>query len=242
MLKATRAQSHEATHDGPEQRALPLRSVPDQPGPPRRPPRLREQKQRSVGSCPVMATTTSELQRPPSLREVLDAGLGLELFVGDWVERLAELVYFTLPSTPPLERAEEAARARAQGTIPPPKALRGRRRRRERQERAIYWQWAADLYETPELAERVKKALPSEMVTDFEAIADLHRRPYRLDVRTLPSWWRCHNCGAAFDEGEEEALVVLADSSNDLSEDITYCFDCIRSMIPPRLSDTLGRC
>ncbi len=189
-----------------------------------------------------MATTTA-FQRPPSLREALDADLGLEL-AGDWIERLAELVYFTLPSTPPLERVEEAARARAraQGTIPPPKALRGRRRRRERQERAIYWQWAADLYETPELAERVKKALPSEMVTDFEAIADLHRRPYRLDVRTLPSWWRCHNCGTAFDEGEEEALVVLADASNDLSEDITYCRGCIASLVSPGASDRRERC
>ncbi|HSH62003.1 MAG TPA: hypothetical protein VK988_20605 [Acidimicrobiales bacterium] len=180
---------------------------------------------------------------PPSLHQALDLGLGLEA-AGDWVERLAELVYFILPSTPPLERLEEAvrARARAQGTIPPPKALRGGRRRRERQERAIYWQWAADLYEMPELAERVKEALPSEMVADFEAIADLHRRPYRLNVRTLPSWWRCHNCGAAFDEGEEEALVVLADASNDLSEDITYCRGCISSLISPGASDRRGRC
>lgn len=186
---------------------------------------------------------TGALEPFPSLHQALDRGLGLEA-AGIWVERLAEQVYFELPSIPPLERLQEASRARAQaqGTIPPPKALRGRRRRRERQERAVYWRWAADLYETPELAERVKQALPSEMATDFEAIADLYRRPYRLDVRTLDDWWRCHNCGAAFDAGKDEALVVLADASNDLSEDITYCRGCIASLVPPGTSDRRGRC
>ncbi len=70
------------------------------------------------------------------------------------------------------------------------------------------------------------------MVADFEAVVELYHRPYRLEVRTPQEWWGCHNCGDAFDLGEAPALMVLADGSNDLCEDVTFCFGCVRSMVP----------
>jgi hypothetical protein len=154
-----------------------------------------------------MADSSGAPQRPPSLREVLDAGNDLTP-VGGWLERIAELVYIDLPLTPPSKRAPWAADARTKALD---LACRRRgRRRREGQERALYWHWAADLFEAPELAGRVIAALPADVAADFDAVAEELRRPYPLVVRTPETWWRCNNCG----DGE-------------LRDELTYCFGCV---------------
>lgn len=41
-------------------------------------------------------------------------------------------------------------------------------------------------------------------------------------------WWYCDNCGASFDEGEQEAVVVTErEGYSNLDYEIEYCFDCI---------------
>ncbi len=85
-----------------------------------------------------MADSSGAPQRPPSLREVLDAGGDLAP-VGGWLERLAELVYIDLPMTPPSKRGPWAADARTKALDLACRRRGRRRRRRERQERALYW-------------------------------------------------------------------------------------------------------
>jgi hypothetical protein len=119
-----------------------------------------------------------------SLQTFLDAGCDLTED-GIWVERLAEVVYLDLPVTPPRERAKRAAAARARAMdLSCPRGGRGGRRRRrhleeQRQERSRYWHWVADLYEAPELAQRVVEALPVDVVDTFEGIRTSSAGPIR---------------------------------------------------------------
>ena len=148
-------------------------------------------------------------QRPPSLRAALDSDSGLAE-VGGWDERLGEVVvYLELPSIPPAERAKRAANARARAVKAA--GLRCGRSRSDRQlyrERIVYWHWLADLYEAPELGQRVVAALPADFVDDYEAVTELIRRPHPLVVGMPEGWWSCHNCGRGFDQGQEQAVMV----------------------------------
>jgi hypothetical protein len=180
-----------------------------------------------------MADSSGALQRPPFLRAFLDAGWDLTE-EGIWVERLAEVVYLDLPVTPPRERAKRAAAARARAMdLSCPRGGRGGRRRRrhleeQRRERSRYWHWVADLYEAPELAQRVVEALPEDVVDTFEGIQDFIRRPHPISVRIPQTWWSCNSCGAAFDAGEETAVTVTGrEDFSDLNSPIDYCSACI---------------
>jgi hypothetical protein len=167
-----------------------------------------------------------------SLRTFLDAGC--DLTADDvWVERLAEVVYLDLPVTPPREPAKRAAAARVRAMdLSCPRGGRGGRRRRrhleeQRRERRRYWHWVADLYEAPELAERVVAALPADVIAIFEGIQDLVRRPHPLSVGIPETWWSCNSCGAAFDAGEASAVTITGREGFSDLEAIDYCADCI---------------
>jgi hypothetical protein len=168
-----------------------------------------------------------------SLRAFLDAGSDLTAD-GIWVERLAEVVYLDLPVTPPRERAKRAAAARARAMdLSCPRGGRGGRRRRrhqeeQRRERSRYWHWVADLYEAPDLAERVVEALPEDVIDTYDGVQDCVRRPYPLSVRVPETWWSCNSCGAAFDEGEASAVTITGrEDFSELESPIDYCFECI---------------
>jgi hypothetical protein len=178
-----------------------------------------------------MSDSSGALQRPPSLRAFLDAGCDLTE-EGIWVERLAEVVYLDLPVTPPRAKRAAAARARAMDLSCPRGGRGGRRRRRhleeQRRERSRYWHWVADLYEAPELAQRVVEALPFDVVDTYEGIQDFIRRPHPISVRIPQTWWSCNSCGAAFDAGEETAVTVThQEGFSDLEAPIDYCAECI---------------
>ncbi len=180
-----------------------------------------------------MADSSGALQRPPSLKAFLDAGG--DLAAPDiWEERLAEVVYLGLPLLPPTERAKRGAEARAKALDAT--SRRCGRRRRERQlqrERILYWHWVADLYEAPELAERLAAAFSPDIVSDFEAIREALSHPHPLVLRTPKGWWSCHNCGGVFDEDAQEQAVVVTghETFSDLLEDITYCTTCVSALV-----------
>jgi hypothetical protein len=179
-----------------------------------------------------MADSSGALQRPQSLRAFLDAGSDLTAD-GIWVERLAEVVHLDLPVTPPRERAKRAAAARARAMdLTCPRGGRGGRRRRrhleeQRRERSRYWHWVADLYEAPELAERVVEALPADVIATYEGIQDLVRRPHPLSVGVPEAWWSCNSCGTAFDAGEESAVTITGREGFSDLDPIDYCAECI---------------
>ncbi len=166
------------------------------------------------------------LYRPPSLRAFLDAGCDLgasEI----WMESLAELVFLQLPFIPVGERRHRARRRRNCADL----LLAGESTGRDP---AIWWaqilfeQWSAELYEDPILAERLREALPAHLADRHRALSDLYRRPHPLEVRLPDSWWNCQNCGAVFDEGEQEAVTVTGrEGHSELEYDITYCAACI---------------
>jgi hypothetical protein len=172
-----------------------------------------------------MADSSGALQRPPSLQVFLDVGCDLvESEV--WIEGLAELVFLQLPFMPLGERRRQAQESRrfadvmlAAGPGPDP---------------ALWWgevlleQWSAEVYDDADLARRVQEALPTEVVARHRRLADLYRRPYPLGVRLPDTWWSCASCGAAFDEGQEEALVITGrEDHSELRDELTYCFGCI---------------
>ncbi len=183
-----------------------------------------------------MADSSGASQRPPSLKAFLDAGGDLLAAEVVWEERLAEVVYFDLPSIPPGERAKRAADARAKALAdarrPCRRGRRGRQDRQLQQQRTLFWHWAADLYEAPELAERVAAALPAEIVDAYEALTDQFRRQHPLVLRMPEEWWNCHNCGRGFDEGQEQAITVTGhEAFSDLQENITYCTSCMTVLV-----------
>jgi uncharacterized protein with PIN domain len=104
----------------------------------------------------------------------------------------------------------------------------------EAQARALWWgevlleQWSAEVYDDADLARRVREALPTEVGARHRRLADLYRRPYPLEVRLPESWWSCSNCGAAFDKGQKQALVIAGrEDHSELRDELTYCFRCI---------------
>ncbi len=99
-------------------------------------------------------------------------------------------------------------------------------------ERVLYWHWVADLYEAPELAERLVAVLPADLTAAYEALTEEFRRPHPLVLRTPEQWWSCHNCGRGFDEGQEQAITVTGhEAFSDLQEDITYCTACVSTLV-----------
>jgi hypothetical protein len=178
-----------------------------------------------------MADSSGALQRPPSLRTVLETGSGVSA-AGDWLERLAEVTYLELPVTPPGERVQRAADARRRAESV---ACRRRRCRRhqEHQERTLYWHWVADLYEDPDLAKQLVAALPGDIVETLASLTDMMRRPYPLVVRAPEAWWSCSNCGVNFDqEAQEQALTVtVRPEFTSLEEPITYCRRCVSTLV-----------
>lgn len=185
-------------------------------------------------------TDGSPVPRPPSLREVLDAGCDLTE-TGVWLEGLAEDLYQHLPFLPPKERAKKAAFWRASfedlaANGEKSKYLpmwadgsRGVKRGAGTFQQYVWLElWRAEVYEDEDLAERLRRALPAEVTAQERAQVDLYRRPHPLQVRMPEQWWNCDNCGASFDDGEQEAVVVTyREGHSNLPYDITYCFDCI---------------
>ncbi len=181
-----------------------------------------------------MADSSGALQRPPSLREFLDSGPDLTT-TDVWWERLAEVLYLELPFIPPSERARRADEARDRALRWCRGSARGRRARQERRERTLNWQWIADLYEEPELVEPVLKALPADIVDTFDDVAECIRQPYPLTVRAPETWWTCANCGASFEqEDQEQALIVAGREGFTVAgegEDIRYCLRCVVAVL-----------
>jgi rubredoxin len=180
------------------------------------------------------------MERPPSLREVLDAGTDLPS-TGVWLDGLAEDLFTTLPFYPPKERARHAALHRAyaesvmldgENSEYMPVWSDGSRGSKTRSMREYISQelWWAEVYEDEELAERLRQALPPELRAKHQPDFDRARRPYPLVLRVPDRWWHCLNCGAAFDEdqGQEAVVVTCREGFSDLEDEIEYCFDCIR--------------
>ena len=168
--------------------------------------------------------------RPPSLRAFLDAGCDPEAL--DWsseplVDSLREALLL-----PPRQRAERAADSRKTaewilaGGLPVTGLGNGSR---GLQNIVKYELWEAELLEDPALVERWVAALSPDAAAKFSAGLDVHRRPHPLKVTTPEQWWSCQNCGAAFDEGETEAVVVgeREDYSDWMKYPLTFCAECI---------------
>ncbi len=189
-------------------------------------------------------------ERPPSLREVLDAGYDLPS-TGVWLEGLAEDLYTVLPFYPPKERARRAAEHRAcveslvlhgEDSLHLPPRSDGSRDGKSLREFISLELWTAEAYEDEELAVRLREALPAEINAKYQPDFDRARRPFPLVLRVPEQWWHCQNCGAAFDEdqGQEAVVVTCRQGFSDLDDEIEYCFDCIRMVAEATrpLSDT----
>jgi hypothetical protein len=162
--------------------------------------------------------------RPLSLRTVLDAGCDLAAS-GVWLEDLAEDLYILLPTLPPAERRRraEAYAGEVEDLLARGEKSRGPKRRTF-QQCVTLAQWRAEIFEDRDLAERLRTALPSEVADRYRSVAECWRRLHPLAVRVPEMWWHCNNCGAAFDQGEREALVV---TDRSLDYEIRYCADCV---------------
>jgi hypothetical protein len=163
-----------------------------------------------------MADST-DIRCPPTLEAFLAAGCDLTA-TGVWLEELAEVVLLRIPLEPPGQRKQRAewARCMAASLLSPPHAV-------EEWRQLLLAQWSAEVYENPALAEPLLAALPTEVVDETKREVEHHRRPHPLELRLPEEWWRCANCGATYDEGDQEALIVTAYGD----DEITYCFQCI---------------
>lgn len=174
-------------------------------------------------------------ERPPSLREVLDAGCDLAA-TGVWLDGLAEDIYNNLPFYPPQERARRASNHRA---IAEDLILLGEESRfavttsagpiGTDREFITLELWRAEIFEDQRLADRLKDVLPPDVTVEYRAEADCWRRPHPIEIKVPEQWWHCNNCGSAFDQGEQEAVIVTGRKGvSELDYDIEYCLDCIR--------------
>ncbi len=173
------------------------------------------------------------LQHPPSLHAFLDAGCDL-VETGVWIDSLAHLVFLELPFMPATARRDHAERSRDIAN-----ALLAQ----DGPDLGLWWgwvlfeHWAAEVYSDPLLAQRLQEALPADMASRYRILVDRYRRPYPLQIQTPDSWWSCANCGAAFDEGEAEALVIEGrEDHSELAENITYCLECVDQLAAAALS------
>ena len=183
--------------------------------------------------------TIPSTPRPPSLRAFLDAECDLEA-TGVCLRHLAEAAR-DAKLLPARERAERAAEERssvehmlAEG-IPDEVAsyLVGTTEldhvRRRMHEVALLSLWEADLMENPDLGDRLAEALPPAIAAEHLDILDKARSPHPIEIRTPDNWWYCMSCGAAFDEGEAEAVVIgEREGWSRLEDPLTYCAICIR--------------
>jgi rubredoxin len=180
------------------------------------------------------------MKRPPSLREVLDAGCDLPS-TGVWLDGLAEDLFTTLPFYPPNERARRAVQYRAcvesmvlhgEDSDYMPVSSDGSRgpKTRGMQEYISLELWRAEAYEDEDLAVRLREALPDEIKAKHQPNCDRARRPFPLVLRVPEQWWQCQNCGATFDgdQGQEAVVVTCREGFSDLDDELEYCFDCIR--------------
>ncbi len=177
--------------------------------------------------------------RPPSLGEVLEAGAELALSEL-WLDRLLHQLWLELPFLPPVERARRARLYRAE--------VEDLIAHGERSQYVPAWgdgsegfigtgtfeqyvmleHWTAEIYEEPGLAARLREALPTHLIASYQSKFDQYRRPHPIDVRVPEGWWQCQSCGASFDEGEQEAVLVTAqEGHSDLDYEITYCGGCV---------------
>lgn len=165
------------------------------------------------------------LPAPPSLREFLDSGGDLASF--DRVYFLAEVVLLDIPLTPPGELARRAESARESVW----RFLAGLDCHTEAVavSMAALYQWEADVIEKPELRERVRAALPPDIIEELEGKFPLRRRPHPLELRVPEnSWWACNNCGVAFEHGEEGLVIGHREGySTNLGYDVYYCGGCV---------------
>lgn len=175
--------------------------------------------------------------RPPSLRAVLDAGCDL-VATGVWLTGLAEELYTVLPFLPAQVRASRAAdwRASVEDLVANGEQSRylalwadGTRsvRRGTFQQYVTFELWLAEIYEDEALAERLREALPDVVAGQHRALLDAYRRPHPLEVKTPEAWWHCCNCGASFEEGEQEAVVVTGREGWSEMDEVPFCFGCI---------------
>ncbi len=176
--------------------------------------------------------------RPPSLREVLDAGCDLEGMSVSLITVLAEAAFTEVPFMAAGARAHRAAanRAHVDELLSSYGGPLGRALRRgedpasaeEAQRLATLWSWEADLFDDPALAERFRQALPEPFAAKYRRQFDQARRPHPIEVRVPAGHWHCSSCGAAYDQGEAHAITITdREGFSDLDYPINYCLDCI---------------
>lgn len=161
--------------------------------------------------------TDHAVPRPPSLRAFLDAGGDPATVEEVWLDGLAGVAFREVRLLPAQERAARAAELRFAAERSSVKGTRT----------DLLWQ--AELLEDPTLAEPLAAALPAELVAEHETDWDRWRRPHPLEVRTPETWWSCQSCGASFEEGQAEAVVIgqREGHSDWLDYPLTFCGPCI---------------
>ncbi len=177
----------------------------------------------------VPCNPRNPLRRPPPLAAFLEAGCSL-VDTGVWLEGLAEVAFREVPLTPPMERARlaESRRRDAEELLELDEVALARQPTWKLQRYLTLELWSAELYENPGLAEQLRPALPPEVVRERQENFDYWRRPHPLEIRVPDLWWACQNCGATFDEGETEAVIVGdREGHSDLDYEIAYCRACI---------------
>ncbi len=158
----------------------------------------------------------------PSLRELLDAGCDLDA-TGVWLVGIAEEVFTHLPVCTLVERLQRAAVALETARI----------YAEQDAGREPTWRhlWLAEVYQDEALADRLRLALPADLVAHYEPQTDMAKRPHPLAVKIPEGAWHCHNCGATFQEGQQEAVVVTERPPfSTLDYEIPYCLDCVESL------------
>lgn len=187
------------------------------------------------------ATMTDTLQRPPSLREFLDAGGDLT-DPGVPMKQIREDLFHQLRLSPRSVREESAMCYRyyaeellaGREIMPAFTLLPGAPPRVPQQKLVTAFSWLADLYEdslgSGELARRATANLPEILVREGEQDFDLWRRPHPLTVEMPPEWWQCQSCGVCFDQGQAEALCIgeRPGHSDDLPYEVYFCAPCVR--------------
>jgi hypothetical protein len=161
--------------------------------------------------------------QPPKLTAALDAGIDLT----EWprVGVLAERALTEIPLLPACERMRRAGMELAE---------RDQALEQGDQALATYCQWCADLTEdlTGELAQRFRAAIPDQLRGECDTRLDRVRSPHPLTTGDPcddcdAAWWKCGNCGTAFDSGHPALTVGDRPGYSDLPYPIHYCPACV---------------
>lgn len=182
-------------------------------------------------------------ERPQSVREFLEGGGQLgdaELFLGAFAQ-LVLVDLFTLPADLVAERVAEDRRSAEQLLADPAPTSAWIAERnasygsgsadthRSHLERFIRLAlWSDEAVADPEVAELARCAMPPDVVEEHRRLLELTRRPHPLELGVPATWWACANCGAVFDQGACEAVLIGSRPGfSELDYPIYYCTGCV---------------